>query len=82
MEVTLNVRRFNPEEESPESRFQEYNLEVEDYFTVLDALIKVREEVDGSLAAPLLLPELQSAARAPCASTATPSWCARPRCVT
>ena len=50
MEVTLNVRRYNPESESPESRFQEYNLEVEDHFTVLDALIKVREEVDGSLA--------------------------------
>ena len=50
MDVTLNVRRFDPESESPETRFQEYNLEVEDYFTVLDALIKVREEVDGSLA--------------------------------
>ena len=50
MDVTLNVRRFDPEAESPESRFQEYNLEVEDYYTVLDALIKVREEVDGSLA--------------------------------
>ena len=50
MEVTLNVRRFDPESESPETRFQEYNLEVADYFTVLDALIKVREEVDGSLA--------------------------------
>ena len=50
MDVTLNVRRFDPESESPETRFQEYNLEVEDYFTVLDALIKVREEVDGTLA--------------------------------
>ncbi len=50
MDVTLNVRRFDPESESPESRFQEFNLEVEDHFTVLDALIKVREEVDGSLA--------------------------------
>ena len=50
MEVTLNVKRFNPESDSQEAHFQEYNLEVEDYFTVLDALIKVREEVDGSLA--------------------------------
>ncbi len=50
MEVTLKVRRFNPESESKEPYFQEYNLEVEEYVTVLDALIKVREEVDGSLA--------------------------------
>ena len=50
MEVTLKVKRFNPESESKEPYFQEYNLEVEDYVTVLDALIKVREEVDGSLA--------------------------------
>ena len=50
MEVTLNVKRFDPESNDQESHFQEYNLEVEDYFTVLDALIKVREEVDGSLA--------------------------------
>ena len=50
MEVTLKVKRFNPEAESKEPYYQEYNLEVEDYVTVLDALIKVREEVDGSLA--------------------------------
>jgi len=50
MEVTLNVRRYDPESGGGTSRFQEYELEVEDYFTVLDALIKVREEVDGSLA--------------------------------
>ena len=50
MEVTLKVKRFNPEAESKEPYYQEYNLEVEDYVTVLDALIKVREEMDGSLA--------------------------------
>ena len=50
MEVTLNVKRFDPESDAQESHFQEYKLEVEDYFTVLDALIKVREELDGSLA--------------------------------
>jgi succinate dehydrogenase / fumarate reductase iron-sulfur subunit len=50
MEVTLNVKRFDPESNTGESHFQEYNLEVEDYFTVLDALIQVREEIDGSLA--------------------------------
>ena len=49
MEVTLNVKRFNPESDDQVNIYQEYKLEVEDYFTVLDALIKVREEVDGSL---------------------------------
>ena len=50
MEVTLNVRRFDPESGSSEGYFQEYSLDVPDYLTVLDALIKVREEVDGTLA--------------------------------
>lgn len=50
MEVTLNVKRFDPESEVSNGYFQEYSLEVEDYQTVLDALIKVREEMDGSLA--------------------------------
>ena len=50
MQATLRVKRFNPEAEPPSSYWQEYTVEVEHYFTVLDALIKVREEVDGSLA--------------------------------
>ena len=50
MEVTLKVKRFNPEAEEPVSYTQEYPLEVPDHFTVLDSLIKVREEVDESLA--------------------------------
>ncbi|MDA0988257.1 MAG: succinate dehydrogenase iron-sulfur subunit [Chloroflexi bacterium] len=50
MEVTLNVKRFDPESKEQGSHFQEYNLEVEDHSTVLDALVKVREEVDGTLA--------------------------------
>ena len=49
MQVTLKVRRFDPDVESPEARFQEYVLEMEDTATVLDGLIKVREEVDGTL---------------------------------
>ncbi|MBX5476091.1 MAG: succinate dehydrogenase iron-sulfur subunit [Clostridia bacterium] len=49
MKVTLRVKRYDPERDrSP--RWQEYSVEVEDYATVLDALIKVREEVDESLA--------------------------------
>ena len=50
MEVNLKVKRFDPESDNSESHYQEYSLEVEDYYTVLDSLIKVREEVDGSLA--------------------------------
>ncbi|MBX6351494.1 MAG: succinate dehydrogenase iron-sulfur subunit [Clostridia bacterium] len=49
MEVTLRVFRFNPEtDERP--RWQEYRVTVEDYATVLDALIEVRESVDETLA--------------------------------
>ena len=50
MEVTLDVKRFDPESDNDAGYYQEYRLDVEDYFTVLDALIKVREEIDGSLA--------------------------------
>jgi succinate dehydrogenase / fumarate reductase iron-sulfur subunit len=50
MEVTLNVKRFDPESNDKYANFQEYMLEVEDNCTVLDALVKVREEVDGTLA--------------------------------
>jgi succinate dehydrogenase / fumarate reductase iron-sulfur subunit len=50
MEVTLNVRRYNPESDQPEAYTQEYRLELEATSTVLDGLIKVREEVDGTLA--------------------------------
>ena len=49
MDVTLRVRRYDPEAESPEPYWQEFPLSVEDNATVLDALIKVREEVDGTL---------------------------------
>jgi succinate dehydrogenase / fumarate reductase iron-sulfur subunit len=50
MDVTLSVRRFNPDSDRPEPYTQEYRLEVDDSATVLDGLIKVREEVDGTLA--------------------------------
>ena len=49
MQVTLKVRRFDPDTDRPEARFQEYDLEMEDTATVLDGLIKVREEIDGTL---------------------------------
>ena len=50
MDVTLSVKRFNPDAEQPASFFQDYRLEVDESAMVLDGLIKVREEIDGSLA--------------------------------
>ena len=50
MEVTARVKRYNPESDSPAPYWAEYPVEVDPYTTVLDTLIKVREDVDGSLA--------------------------------
>ena len=50
MQVTLQVRRLNPESSELKPFYQEYAIEVEEHFTVLDSLIKVREEVDETLA--------------------------------
>ena len=50
MEVTLNVKRFDPDADRPAPYYQEYRLELDDSAVVLDGLIKVREEIDGSLA--------------------------------
>ena len=44
MEVTFSVKRFNPEEGSQSTRFQTYKLEMDDSATVLDGLIRIREE--------------------------------------
>jgi len=49
MDVTLKVRRFDPEADSPEAYWQEYTVATADNATVLDALIQVREETDGTL---------------------------------
>ena len=49
LEILLKVRRFNPET-GTEPYWQEYPLEVEEHLTVLDSLIKVREEMDETLA--------------------------------
>ena len=48
MDVTIEVKRFNPEETESSSYNQNYSLDVPEHFTVLDGLIKVREEVDES----------------------------------
>ena len=50
MQANLQVRRYDPESPDATSHFQEYQIDVPDHFTVLDALIQVREEVDPSLA--------------------------------
>ena len=50
MEATLKVKRFNPEVDAPQPYWQDFSVEMESTATVLDALIKVRDEVDGTLA--------------------------------
>ena len=50
MQVTVNVERFNPESEEPAPYWSEYEIEVDPFTTVLDTLIKIREDIDGSLA--------------------------------
>lgn len=49
MRLAFLVRRFNPEHDS-HSRTQEYRLDIGRGTTVLDALIRIKNECDGSLA--------------------------------
>lgn len=49
MQATINVKRFDPEGQRREPYFQEFQIEAEDWFTVLDALIRIREDIDGTL---------------------------------
>jgi len=53
MQITLKVRRYDPERQDGAQTgvayWQTYPLDAPDHFTVLDALIQVREEIDGSL---------------------------------
>ena len=50
MDVKLSVKRFDPDSSKPVHHYQDYELEMDESATVLDGLIKIREEVDGSLA--------------------------------
>jgi len=50
MQQKLKVRRYNPEAGDSAPHYEEFTVEVEEYNTVLDALIKVREYQDDSLA--------------------------------
>jgi succinate dehydrogenase / fumarate reductase iron-sulfur subunit len=47
--ANLKVYRYDPEVGDAKPYYQDYEVEVEDWFTVLDALIKIREEIDGTL---------------------------------
>ena len=49
MKAVIDVKRFDPENNSKEY-FQKYELDVDESSTILDALIKIREDLDGTLA--------------------------------
>ena len=49
MQANLKIRRYNPEV-ADSVRYQDYRLEIDDHYTVLDALVQIREEVDETLA--------------------------------
>ena len=49
LDVTFTVKRFNPDADHPEPYYEEYQVELEGSSTVLDGLIKIREEIDGTL---------------------------------
>ncbi len=49
MNITIRVQRQDPEAPSPAPFWQDYPLEIDDNATVLDALIKIREDMDGTL---------------------------------
>ena len=48
MQVTLNIKRFDPEKDQ-KSYYQEFVLEVEPTDRLLDALMRLKHEQDGSL---------------------------------
>ena len=50
IDVKFSVKRFDPDVDQPSSHYQEYQLEMDGSSTVLDGLIKIREETDGTLA--------------------------------
>lgn len=51
MKIKFKIKRYNPmEKESSEPYFQAYSVEVEEGMTVLEALIKIADEQDPTLA--------------------------------
>jgi succinate dehydrogenase / fumarate reductase iron-sulfur subunit len=49
MDVTVKIKRYDPDVERPQVEWQEYPISIDENATVLDALIMIREEVDGTL---------------------------------
>ena len=49
MQAKIRVQRYDPES-SDQPHLQDYDVDVPEHFSVLDALVKVREEIDPSLA--------------------------------
>ena len=49
MDVKVKIRRYDPDIEPPVSYWEEFSLAVPETATVLDALIQIREDMDGTL---------------------------------
>ena len=49
MKVEYKVKRYNPESDVARESFDTYVVELDQAATVLDGLIKIREEVDNTL---------------------------------
>jgi len=49
MDVKVNIKRYDSDADTPASYWQEFSLAVPETATVLDALIQIREEMDGTL---------------------------------
>jgi succinate dehydrogenase / fumarate reductase iron-sulfur subunit len=49
MQITIRLQRFDPETSEPVSRYQNYSIEISEVATVLDAIIKIHEEIDGTV---------------------------------
>ena len=50
MHINVQVRRHDPTRDKDNTYWQDYDLEVESTSSVLDCLIKIREDLDGTLA--------------------------------
>lgn len=50
MQANLKVKRFDPADEGGKTWWQEYKVDVHPDSTVLDSLIQIREQDDGTLA--------------------------------
>ena len=49
MRVSVSVKRFNPENPQKGTYWEDYSLVIDPSMTILDALIKIREDKDGTL---------------------------------